>query len=338
MDDHPRGGKQLQGAALPDAVSSRGLPLPAWLILASLAVLAAALLLPQVLSRPQIASVEQRWPGELGRSATPLSTTVAPPAVVIVVAPTLTRTPRPTPTEPATQTAAPTACRPPEFSSGLVASAEHVAPDSTVTLSWAGITGAQRVYLYRVYPDGTSFLLTQGDGGSLASGRFDVAVTETTQYTLEGENCGEQIALADAIIYVDPPPPAVSAAPATPTVPIVPTVTPTPIGRVSCPPGTLILIEGDGAPPRAPYLLYFGDRVVGGDISGPDGRFRIAMAVQKEPQGDHPLAVRLRQTGQQLPIRVYTVDNTAAVKIDPSIQLICQVPAPAPRATPTTRV
>ena len=88
-----------------------------------------------------------------------------------------------------------------------------------------------------------------------------------------------------------------------------PTLTPTPLGELQCPPGVPVEINGEG-PPRAPYLLYFGDRVVSGGSVEPDGRFSIALIVGNEREGTYEVTVRVRGTPQVLRRLTCTVPPT----------------------------
>ncbi len=76
-------------------------------------------------------------------------------------------------------------------------------------------------------------------------------------------------------------------------------ITPTPVDAMACAPNVPVLIEGSG-PPRAPVLLYFGERPVGGGSIGPDGRFALKLIVGQERAGDYSVTVRIRGTSQVL--------------------------------------
>lgn len=82
---------------------------------------------------------------------------------------------------------------------------------------------------------------------------------------------------------------------ATPTV----TLTPTPSDQLLCAPGVPVEISGEG-PPRAPFLLYFGNRAVSGGSVDPAGHFSIALTVGNERAGSYPVQVRLRGSSQVL--------------------------------------
>jgi hypothetical protein len=94
--------------------------------------------------------------------------------------------------------------------------------------------------------------------------------------------------------------------------------TPTPLNALTCAPNVPVLIEGSG-PPRAPVLLYFGERPVGGGSIGPDGRFALKLIVGQERAGDYSVTVRIRGTSQVLR------------------QVTCSVPFVAPTPLPDAR-
>jgi hypothetical protein len=77
------------------------------------------------------------------------------------------------------------------------------------------------------------------------------------------------------------------------------TLSPTPIDAFTCTPGVPIEIAGDG-PPRAPLLLYFGERSVGGGSVAANGRFALKLIVGQERAGDYTVTVRVRGTSQVL--------------------------------------
>lgn len=78
-----------------------------------------------------------------------------------------------------------------------------------------------------------------------------------------------------------------------------PTATLTLVGDVACMPGAPLSITGVG-PPRAPILLYFGDRVVGGGSVEADGTFTLPLLVGVERPGQHTVSVQVRGSGQVL--------------------------------------
>jgi hypothetical protein len=82
---------------------------------------------------------------------------------------------------------------------------------------------------------------------------------------------------------------------------ITPSVTPTLAlsGTVPCTPGVELTITGIG-PPRAPILLYFGRRIVGGGSVEPRGTFSLPLLVGVEEPGDHLVSVRVRGSDQVL--------------------------------------
>jgi hypothetical protein len=75
--------------------------------------------------------------------------------------------------------------------------------------------------------------------------------------------------------------------------------TPTPADALTCTPGVPIEITGEG-PPRAPLLMYFGDRPVGGGSVAPNGAFALQLTVGQERPGDYKVTVRVRGTSQAL--------------------------------------
>lgn len=72
---------------------------------------------------------------------------------------------------------------------------------------------------------------------------------------------------------------------------------PTPPSTLTCAPGQTVLITGV-APPRAPLLLYFGSRVVGGGSARPSGEFAIPLTTGSERVGMYTVTVRVRGTRQ----------------------------------------
>jgi hypothetical protein len=85
----------------------------------------------------------------------------------------------------------------------------------------------------------------------------------------------------------------------------------TPVSVLTCAPGERILITGQG-PPRAPFLLHFGQRVVGGGSVSSSGSFSIPLVVGRERPGTYPVIVRVRGSEQVLR------------------ELTCEVPPAAP--------
>lgn len=97
-----------------------------------------------------------------------------------------------------------------------------------------------------------------------------------------------------------------------------PTATATPSDTIECAPGVPVAIAGEG-PPRAPVLLYFGERPVGGGSVGPDGRFALKLTVGQERAGDYKVTARVRGTAQVLR------------------EITCAVPAASPTPLPAAR-
>ena len=80
-----------------------------------------------------------------------------------------------------------------------------------------------------------------------------------------------------------------------------PTETPTaiPNDTLTCFPGQPLVITGDG-PPRAPFLVYFGQRVVSGGSVASSGRFATTLMIGSERAGVYQIVVRVRGTSQVL--------------------------------------
>lgn len=96
------------------------------------------------------------------------------------------------------------------------------------------------------------------------------------------------------------------------------TPTPTPSNEVACVPGAPIEISGVG-PPRAAYLIYFGQRAVGGGSVEPDGTFLAKLTLGLERAGEYDVVVRVRGTQQVLH------------------KIKCLVPATTPTPLPNAR-
>lgn len=109
------------------------------------------------------------------------------------------------------------------------------------------------------------------------------------------------------------------AAGATPTHSPLPTATPTISGATQCQPGNPFTVAGS-APPRAPLLLYFNGRAVGGGSAGLTGQFALTLTVGRERPGVYPISVRLRGDGREV------------------LRTVCEVTILPPRlTTPTPR-
>ena len=85
----------------------------------------------------------------------------------------------------------------------------------------------------------------------------------------------------------------------TPTRSPLPTATPTISGAALCQPGGAFTVAGN-APPRAPLLLYFNGRAVGGGSAGVTGQFALTLTVGRERPGVYPISVRLRGDGREV--------------------------------------
>lgn len=88
------------------------------------------------------------------------------------------------------------------------------------------------------------------------------------------------------------------------------TPTPTPGESLVCPPGVPVLIHGS-APARAPLLLFFDQRPVGGGSAAPDGTFALKLTVGKERPGEYQVTVRVRGTSQVVRQIACTVPGAA---------------------------
>ena len=102
-------------------------------------------------------------------------------------------------------------------------------------------------------------------------------------------------------VIVTPVPSPQSATPIAPAQQLAPTETPTeiPSDALTCYPGQPLVISGDG-PPRAAYLVYFGQRAVSGGSVAPSGRFATTLLIGSEHAGVYPIVVRVRGTSQVL--------------------------------------
>lgn len=90
----------------------------------------------------------------------------------------------------------------------------------------------------------------------------------------------------------------------------IPTPSPTPVDAIICTPGVAVEITGAG-PARAPLLLYFGERAVGGGSVAPNGRFALKLLVGQERAGEYQVTVRVRGTSQELRTITCSVPNAA---------------------------
>jgi eukaryotic-like serine/threonine-protein kinase len=137
-----------------------------------------------------------------------------------------------------------------------------------------------------------------------------------------------------------PVPPAVQ--PETPPQPTaIPTATTPPVASVmvACTTGTRIALSGVG-PPRASYLVFFGQRAVSGGSITPNGVFQTTLRVGRERPGKYPVTVRLRLPDSEIPIRTFQIGNQESISLaeagapDAPAALMCEVPRANP--TPTT--
>ncbi|HJZ46878.1 MAG TPA: hypothetical protein VKE41_06915, partial [Roseiflexaceae bacterium] len=72
--------------------------------------------------------------------------------------------------------------------------------------------------------------------------------------------------------------------------------------------------------PRAPFLVYFGQRVVSGGSVAQSGRFAATLLIGRERAGVYSIVVRVRGTSQVL------------------LELSCAVPDVTPTFVPRARV
>ncbi|MCS6842371.1 MAG: hypothetical protein NZ699_07705 [Roseiflexus sp.] len=73
--------------------------------------------------------------------------------------------------------------------------------------------------------------------------------------------------------------------------------TPATPGVLQCAPGQTILITGV-ASPRAPLLIFFGTRIVGGGSASASGDFALPLTLGMERAGEYQVTVRVRGIGQ----------------------------------------
>lgn len=171
---------------------------------------------------------------------------------------------------------------------------------------------------------------TEGQAPTSRSQSYTVPTADTGGYTSPANATAAPTATAAPSPSLTTTPTTATAAPTTaaPTLPptqtavieaptFTPTATSTP-GAASCVPGEQITVSGRG-PPRAPILLYFGQRIVGGGSVAPDGTFSLPLAVGMERAGDHVISVRVRGGGQVL------------------VEFVCNVPAVTPTPLPGRR-
>ena len=128
-----------------------------------------------------------------------------------------------------------------------------------------------------------------------ASATTSATITATTTSTVTNQATGTA-ATAGAT-----PTPTLAPTATSPAALAPPTETPTatPSSELSCVPGVPVEIAGQG-PPRTAYLLYFGERAVGGGTVEQDGTFLAKLVVGQERAGTYDVAVRVRGTGQLL--------------------------------------
>jgi len=90
--------------------------------------------------------------------------------------------------------------------------------------------------------------------------------------------------------------------------------TPTVPGALECVPGRLVLISGV-APPHAPLLISFGNRIVGGGSARASGDFALPLIPGIERAGTYEVTIRTRGTGQIVRLVTCTVPPTTPTPV-----------------------
>jgi hypothetical protein len=90
--------------------------------------------------------------------------------------------------------------------------------------------------------------------------------------------------------------------------------TPTVPGALECVPGRLVLISGV-APPHAPLLISFGNRIVGGGSARESGDFALPLIPGIERAGTYEVTIRTRGTGQIVRLVTCTVPPTTPTPV-----------------------
>ena len=90
--------------------------------------------------------------------------------------------------------------------------------------------------------------------------------------------------------------------------------TPTVPGTLECVPGRLVLISGV-APPHAPLLISFGNRIVGGGSARESGDFALPLIPGIERAGTYEVTIRTRGTGQIVRLVTCTVPPTTPTPV-----------------------
>lgn len=95
-----------------------------------------------------------------------------------------------------------------------------------------------------------------------------------------------------------------------PTIQPAPTVAPTemPVGDLICAPGAPIIIQG-ATQPRAPLLLFFNERAVGGGSASVTGSYALTMRVGNERPGVYEIAVFVRGSWEEVLVTSCTVPS-----------------------------
>jgi hypothetical protein len=84
-----------------------------------------------------------------------------------------------------------------------------------------------------------------------------------------------------------------------------------PSNALTCQPGVPVTLVGN-APARAPLLIFFNGRIVGGGSAEPSGAFALALSVGSERAGVYPVEVRVRGSWEAVATLTCTVPATAA--------------------------
>lgn len=94
-----------------------------------------------------------------------------------------------------------------------------------------------------------------------------------------------------------PPPQPTRIPPTSPQFAQVTEAAPATPGSLECAPGQTIMITGV-ASPRAPLLIFFGPRIVGGGSASASGDFALPLTIGMERAGEYQVTVRVRGAGQ----------------------------------------
>ncbi|MBK9941716.1 MAG: hypothetical protein IPP13_08885 [Kouleothrix sp.] len=196
-----------------------------------------------------------------------------------------------------------------DFRLDLTDTAEAAALDATDTAGTASPTPSSTATAYPGYlPPGTAAAATT----TAAAGKTPGAGTPTATRTATPTGSPKPGATATRTAR---------AATAQATADLstsAPTPSPTPSNELTCAPGVPVLISGSG-PARAPLLLYFDQRAVGGGSAGATGEYALKLIVGQERPGQYRVTVRVRGSSRVLR------------------ELTCIVPSVAPTPAPQGR-